>query len=236
MRANIAPISMSRIQRLLASSIGAKVGMAVTGILLSLFVVGHLAGNLLIYKGQQAMNDYARLLQGLGPWLWVIRAGLLAVFALHVVLALTLRSRNRTARPDRYVKEHVNVATFASRYMVMTGLLILAFVALHLAHFTLRWLQPVPLLEDGHVDVYGVVLQGFRNPVYAGLYVAAMVMLGLHLQHGLQSVFQTLGFRHPGYTPGIVNLCRLVAIVVAVGYASIPVTILLGLTGAEGAS
>jgi succinate dehydrogenase / fumarate reductase cytochrome b subunit len=210
--------------------------MAVTGILLSFFVIGHLMGNLLVYKGPKAMNDYAAFLQGLGAWLWVIRGGLLAIFVLHIVLALKLRSRNRTARPDRYVKETTIQATWASRYMVLTGLLVLAFVALHLAHFTLRWLGEAPKLEDGHVDVYAMVVAGFRNPAYAAIYVAAMGILGLHLFHGLQSVFQTLGFRHPGYTPTIVKVCSTVAIALALGYISIPVAILLGLTGAEGAS
>lgn len=237
---------MSRIQRLVTSSIGAKVGMAVTGILLSLFVVGHLVGNLLIFKGREAMNDYAALLQGLGPWLWVIRSGLLAVFAAHVVLGLQLKLRNRAARPDRYVKEHVNVATWASRYMVLTGLTVLAFVLLHLAHFTLGWVDPASYqlhetvirggVEVERHDVYGMVIAGFRQPVYVGLYAVAMVLLGLHLYHGLQSVFQTLGVRHPAYTPFLVFACRAIASVLAAGYLSIPVTILLGLTGAEGAS
>lgn len=227
---------MSRIQRLVASSVGAKFGMAVTGILLSLFVVGHLMGNLLVYKGRTAMNDYAALLQSLGAWLWVIRAGLLAVFVVHITFALKLKFANMAARPDRYVKETTVQATWASRYMVLTGLLVLAFVALHLMHFTLRWLGEVPRLDDGHADVYDMVIAGFRNPVYVVIYIVAMALLGLHLFHGLQSVFQTLGFRHPGYTPTVEIVCRVIACALALGYITIPVSIYLGLTGAEAAS
>lgn len=210
--------------------------MSVTGTLLSLFVIGHMVGNMLIYKGRDAMNEYAALLQGLGLWLWVIRTAMLTIFTVHVVLALMLRARNRSARPDRYVRETTIRATWASRYMVMTGLMVLAFVALHLAHFTVRCLGEVPTLADGHVDVYGMVIAGFQDPLYAGIYVVAMVLLGLHLFHGLQSVFQTLGLRHPGYTPAIVNVCYAVAIAIPLAYISIPVTVLLGLTGAEAAS
>ncbi|MGA1522965.1 MAG: succinate dehydrogenase cytochrome b subunit [Planctomycetota bacterium] len=237
---------MSRFQRLLASSIGAKVGMAVTGILLSFFVVGHLMGNLLVYQGRQAVNDYAAFLKGLGPWLWVVRAGLLGVFVLHIVLAIQLKRRNQAARTVGYAKDHVTVATFASRYMVLTGLCIAAFVLLHLAHFTLGWIDPTShavtekVIQGGveieRHDVYAMVVAGFRQPVYVAIYVAAMVLLGLHLFHGLQSLFQTLGVRHPGYTPTIVRACRLAAIALSAGYISIPVGVLLGLTGAEGAS
>src|SRR5690606_19309351 len=133
---------MSSTDRLLATSIGSKFGMALSGILLSLFVVGHLAGNLLVYGGRAATNDYAELLKGFGPWLWLARAFLLAALVVHVALGIRLARRNRSARPERYVTSDPDRATWASRSMVLTGLLVLAFIVLHLAHFTFGFVEP----------------------------------------------------------------------------------------------
>lgn len=231
---------MSRLSKFLASTIGAKVVVAVTGILLSLFIVGHLAGNLLVFKGQDAVNGYAASLQSLGPALWLIRAALLAVLLLHVVLALLLKRRNQGARPVSYVHESTVEASWASRHMVLTGLLVLAFLLLHLAHFTVGWLDPKyfdmeQTLASGEVrhDVYGMVVMGFHDNVYVVLYLVAMALLGLHLSHGLHSLFQTLGVRHAAYTPLIEKVGRTVAWILAIGYMAIPLTIRLGLVGTD---
>ena len=237
---------MSRFRRILASSIGAKVGMALTGILLSLFVVGHLIGNLLVWKGRTAMNDYAEMLKGLGPWLWVIRLGLFAVFASHVALGVMLKRRNATARPIGYRKDFTIQASFASRSMVVTGLLVLAFVAMHLMHFTLGWLEPAKyaLREDvvrlgvtvARHDVYGMLIAGFHNELFVGLYLLAMAVLGLHLSHGLSSLFQSLGLRHPAYVRALECGGRVIAWALALTYMTIPLAVRLGFVGAEAVS
>ena len=234
---------MSSTDRSLMASIGAKFWIAVTGILLSLFVVAHLAGNLLVYGGRAATNDYAEMLKSLGPWLWLARAGLLAALVLHVGLGLRLAARNRGARPQAYVKSDRDRATWASRSMALTGALLLVFILLHLAHFTLGFIEPSAFalretgIRGGEVferhDVYAMLVSGFRSPIYVVSCLAGMVILGLHLFHGLQSLFQTLGFRHASYVKPLVFTCRALAILLALGFASIPIAVLLGLTGNE---
>lgn len=239
------PTGMSKISRFLTSTIGAKVAMAVTGLLLSLFVVAHLLGNLLVFKGREAMNDYAQMLQHLGIWLWVARLGLLALFATHIALAIRLRARNQAARPVRYVAEHTIQASFASRTMILSGLLILAFVAMHLMHFTLGWLEPSKYalhetvkqngVEVVRHDVFAMVVAGFHNDLFVLLYLVCMVVLGLHLSHGLSSLFQSLGLRHPAYVKGVQLGGRLVAVALAAGFSLIPLAVRLGFCGAGGA-
>ncbi|MBK8976601.1 MAG: succinate dehydrogenase cytochrome b subunit [Planctomycetes bacterium] len=234
---------MSRLTKFLGSTVGAKFVVAVTGTLLSLFVVGHLAGNLLLFRGRDAMNTYAESLQHLGAALWLIRGGLLAVFATHIVLAIRLKLRNQSARPAGYAHEATVQASWASRSMVLTGLVVLAFVLMHLAHFTLGWLEPTKyavhetvgsgdLLRERH-DVYAMVVLGFRSDLFVALYVVAMVVLGLHLSHALQSLFQSFGFRSPSFTPVIERVCGTVAWVLAAGFLLIPLAVRLDLVGTE---
>ncbi len=235
---------MQSLLRFLGSTVGAKFLMALTGVLLALFVVGHLSGNFLLYKGQDAMNDYAEMLQGLGPALWIVRLGLLAVFATHIYYGIRLKRRNAAARPVNYAHEDTIQASFASRSMILTGLVVLAFVAMHLAHFTLGWLDAEAydlkqtVQRDGQPferhDVFGMVVAGFHNDVFVILYAFAMVVLGLHLSHGLHSLFQTLGFRHPAYTPWIERIGRGLAWVLAVGFLSIPLAVRFGFIAAAG--
>lgn len=217
--------------------------MAVTGVLLALFVVGHLVGNLLVFAGRGAMNDYAETLKHLGGGLWVIRTGLLAILVTHVATGLVLRARNAAARPVPYAVNHTIQASFASRSMVLTGLLVLAFLALHLAHFTLGWLEPAKYALTETVvtagvtsvrqDVFGMVVAGFHNDAFVAVYVAAMVVLGAHLSHGLSSLFQSLGLRHPAYASGMERGGRIVAWLLATGFILIPLSVRLGLAGVE---
>ena len=222
----------NRIARLLASSIGGKLLVAVTGVLLLGFVVTHLLGNLLLLQGQDALNAYAAWLKSL-PVLWVARAGLLAIFVAHIGQAIRLTFANQAARPIPYAHPRASKnSTFASRSMIYTGLTIVAFVIYHLLHFTFGLIQPdaydaVDAL--GRHDVYGMVVAGFSHPAIAISYVVAMLLLGVHLLHGVQSVFQTLGVRGPRYEALIQKLSMGTAVVVFLGNASIPLTILLGL-------
>ena len=202
-----------------ASTVGGKFLVALTGLALTGFVIVHMAGNLQIFLGAEAINEYAKKLKDLGPLLWIARIGLLVVFVIHIWLALRLKIRSREARPIGYAHEQTVQASFASRSMVLSGLLILAFTLFHIAHYTLGAVQPVPaevvkdgtpaqvetkevsMLElrdaKGRHDVYRMMILGFTNPLIAILYIVAQLVLMLHLSHGVASLFQTLGLNSP---------------------------------------
>ncbi len=223
--------SMAWIQNLWRSSIGGKLVMAVTGLLLFGFLVTHLVGNLLLFGGPEAINSYAQGLKDLGPLLWVARIGLLAVFVLHVITALRLQSSNREARPQEYIYQASVQASCASRYMLLTGLVVLVYLLYHLMHFTFGWIQPGEFSRldiEGRHDVYTMVVQGFRHPVIALTYVAAQVLLFLHLRHGLHSAFQSLGVRHPRYSPLIETGGMLLALLIPAGNILIVVAVAIG--------
>ena len=217
--------------RLIRSSIGAKLVMALTGVLLLGFVVGHLLGNLQMFAGQDKFNEYAALLQGLGPGLWAVRSGLLVIFVLHVVTAFRLTRENKAARPKAYRIEQTDRATRASRSMLVTGLIILAYLVYHLAHLTLGWIYPTYHgLEDslGRHDVYSMTVLGFQVWWITLTYAVAIVALGLHLGHGISSFFQTLGWNHPRYNDLITRLGPALAVLIVAGYLSIPLAVLAG--------
>lgn len=223
---------MGRFANVLQSSIGAKVGMAVTGILLVLFIISHLIGNLLMFAGPEATNAYAKGLKDLGPLLWMARVGLLVVFMVHVGSALRLWRLNRAARPQPYAVVDSSVVTYAGRSIVLTGALVLAFALYHLLHFTLFATNPeFAQLQDaqGRHDVYRMVISGFRNVAVSGVYIVSMIFLGLHLSHGVTSLFQSLGVNSPSYNPFIKRLGPWSGVVIAAGFASIPLAVLAGL-------
>ena len=223
---------MSWISSLWRSSVGGKVTMAVTGLLLYLFVIAHLLGNLQIFAGPDKLNGYALMLKNLGPMLWFARIGLAAIFVLHVVTGIRLARANRSARPVRYECEDTMKATWASRSMVLSGLSVLGFVVYHLLHFTLGVTNPEHFAlrtADGHHDVYAMVVKGFSNPAISGAYIAFQLMLFFHLSHGFQSLMQTLGIHHGRYTPLVKRLGWLLAAAVAGGNIFIPVAVLMGM-------
>lgn len=217
----------------LFSSIGKKTVVAVTGIGLVLFAIGHLAGNLTIYFGPDVINAYALKLKELGPLLWVIRAGLLATVALHIYFTMLLWAENQRARPQKYAVADPLSTTVFARTMRLTGLFILAFVVFHLAHFTLHWVDPAygtytTLLHGKDVhDVYRMVITGFANPWVSGFYVLALFLLAMHLSHGVSSLFQTLGLTNKKLRPLYEWTARVLAWALFIGYASIPLSILL---------
>lgn len=218
------------------SSVGRKALVALTGLGLLGFVIAHMLGNLQVFAGPEALNAYAAQLKGLGPLLWVMRGGLLAVFAVHVVLALKLAGESKAARPQPYARDVGNVqAGKATKTMVLTGCTIAAFVLYHLAHFTWGVVHPghhgVPLDEQGRHDVYAMVVTGFQEPLVSGLYLVAMALLAVHLFHGVSSTLQTLGLNSPRHRPLIDRIGRGLALVIFLGNASMPLAILLGLIG-----
>ena len=217
------------------SSLGSKYLMAVTGVMLYGFLVAHLLGNLLIFSGNpEDINNYAVALKEL-PYglLWIMRGGLVAIFLLHIRTAIKLTKANRQARPVPYAKPSTIQATFASRHMVLTGLLILAFVIYHLCHFTfLSVFDTGPHIDAlGRADVYSMVIEGFRQPLVSISYLLAMVVLGLHLSHGMTSLFQSLGINHPRYDDLIKKIGPVFGWGLSVVNMSIPVSIWFGIVG-----
>ena len=207
--------------------------VAVTGIILILFVIGHLLGNLQIFLGPDWINGYSQHLRDLGPLLWAARIGLLALLVVHLYFTISITLENKAARPHAYVDREYVKATFASRHMVMSGLIVLAFIVYHIAHFTVRVTDPrFGLLKAdplGHYDVYSMMAYGFQNYYVSAFYVLGLFLLALHLSHGSSSFFQSLGFNDKKLTPRLALGGRIFAWLLFLGYTSIPVAILLGL-------
>jgi len=217
---------MQRAATFLGSSIGKKVVMAATGVVLFGFVVGHMVGNLQVYLGARALNEYGEFLRHVlhGQGLWIARAGLLVAVLLHIWAATALTLANRSARPVGYREWQARESTYASRTMVWSGAILAVFILYHLAHFTTGAAHP-DFVEG---DVYRNLVIGFTNPYASAFYILAMLALGLHMYHGVWSMLQTLGLSHPQWNP----LRRLAALtftaLVVVGNISIPVAVLTG--------
>jgi succinate dehydrogenase / fumarate reductase cytochrome b subunit len=212
--------------------------VAITGIILILFVIGHLLGNLQIFLGPGWINGYSEHLRELGPLLWIIRGSLLIVVLVHIYFTIGLAIDNRRARPERYVQKHVVKATFASRSMVLSGLTLLAFIIYHLLHFSFRVADPrfarIPVDPLKHYDVYSMMIYGFRDPIVSSFYIFAMFLLCLHLSHGSSSWFQSLGMNNEKLTPRLARAGRIFAWLIFLGYTSIPVGVLLRLVKLPG--
>ena len=207
------------------ATIGKKVVMAVTGIILVGWIIGHVLGNLLVFRGPAALNEYAALLKSNAALLWAMRAGLLITVVLHVVAAVQLVRHEAASRPVRYAKRVPQESTFASRTIRWGGLIIAVFVVYHLLHFTTGTLHP----SFSHTDVYGNMLSGLSVPWVAAIYLVAVAALGLHLYHGVWSAFQTLGISGPTMTVARRRLAIGIAGIVYLGFTAIPVAILFGL-------
>jgi succinate dehydrogenase / fumarate reductase cytochrome b subunit len=220
-----------QLMRLLSDSIGRKVVMAITGLLMVLFVVGHLLGNLSIFAGADGINTYAAKLHSLPVVVWITRVVMLAAVAFHIVISIQITLENRASSPTAYAVDRKLRATFAGRNMIWTGLILGAFVVYHLFHFTVRSLPGTVLVQDGQgrFDVFAMVSDAFRHGAIAIVYVVAMLGLFFHLSHGIQSTFQSLGLNNPKTMPGFNTGGRLLSVLFLVGYGSIPVLILVGL-------
>ena len=221
---------MNLFSRAYHSSLGKKYVMAITGLLLFLFVVAHMAGNLQVYLGREQMNAYAELLQSKQGLLWTARAGLFVIAVLHVISALQLAAENRAARPESYA-EGKPIATLASRTILVSGLIVFAFIIYHLLHFTLGVTNPdfVDLHDAaGRHDVYAMVVEAFRNPYVSVFYVISMGLLCLHLSHGVSSLFQSLGIRRKTTVASFNRFAQVSAILIFIGNCSIPLSILAG--------
>jgi succinate dehydrogenase / fumarate reductase, cytochrome b subunit len=220
---------MSKKTGFLQTSVGKKYLMAVTGLILIGFVIGHMIGNLQIFAGQDKLNAYAQFLQGLGPLLWVVRLVLLTTFVVHMITAIRIVIENRKARPVPYKVLKTNEASFASRTMKQTGIIILAFTVYHLLHFTIGTIDPSfsQLKENGRHDVYSMVIHGFSSPLVSLAYIASMFLLCLHLSHAFFSIFQTFGLNNPKFDCKLKIVSNILAFVIFIGNSSMPVAVLL---------
>jgi succinate dehydrogenase / fumarate reductase cytochrome b subunit len=222
---------MNLLARAYRSSLGKKYIMAITGLLLFLFVIVHMLGNLQVYIGQDAVNAYAALLKSKPALLWTARAGLFIIAILHILSALQLAAENRAARPEPYA-EGKPIASYAARTILISGLIILAFVVYHLMHFTFGVTNPEFLEMHDRLsrhDVYTMLVDAFRNPWVSVFYIVSMGLLCLHLSHGVSSIFQSLGIRRKKTLAAFNRFAQISAIVIFIGNCSIPISILAGI-------
>ena len=223
------------ITNVFTSSIGKKYIMAITGMALFLFVVLHMLGNLQIFIGPEVLNRYGAFLQGNVELLWPARIVLLVLVVLHIWSAVKLTAENRAARPQAYAQQQLVAASYASRTMLMSGLIIAAFIVYHLLHFTvqvnsinLTGRDFTTLLDaKNRHDIYAMMVIGFKSKVVSLAYVIAMFLLFQHLSHGLGAMFQSLGWKNPAHGPLIARFAEVASWCVFLGYISIPIAILV---------
>jgi succinate dehydrogenase / fumarate reductase cytochrome b subunit len=210
-----------------ASTVGKKIVMAVTGVILFGFVIAHLAGNLQVFEGQAKLDAYGAFLHSIGELLWPARIILLICVTLHIVATVQLALRKKAARPIGYSRKQAIASSYASRTMYWSGPIVLAFIIFHLLHLTAGYIHPGAAYEEGHV--YHNVVSGFQVWWVSLSYIVAISLLGLHLRHGLWSMFQTVGVHQPQYTAALKKAALVIALLIVLGYISIPISVLLGL-------
>lgn len=233
---------MNLITNLFQSSVGKKYIMAITGGCLLLFVLGHLAGNLQIFLGREIINRYAHFLQSNPELIWPVRMGMLVILALHIWAGITLSLENKAARPVAYAQYQPFGSTFASQTMLLSGLMVFAFLGYHLLHYTAK-VQFINLTHQDFAafteklpgpasverpDIFKMMVVGFRKPIVSAFYVLGLALLGVHLSHGASSLFHSLGWRTDAYRPCLDRAARVLALLLFLGYCAIPAAILCG--------
>ncbi len=208
------------------STNGKKAVMAITGAILFLFVIGHLLGNLQVFDGPARLNAYGRFLHNLGELLWIVRGVLILCVVLHIVATVQLWARNRKARPVGYKVKKSVASSYADRTMYWSGPIVLAFVIFHLLEFTAGTIHPESRFIPG--DVYHNVVAGFSVWWVSAWYIFSLILLGMHLRHGIWSMFQSVGLNHPRHTPVLKQAALWIAILITAGYISIPISVLAG--------
>ncbi|MBI1930989.1 MAG: succinate dehydrogenase cytochrome b subunit [Ignavibacteriales bacterium] len=217
----------------LNSSIGKKIIMAITGLSLLFFLVIHLVNNLLLFAGPEVFNKNVEQLESIKPIIRVVEVVLLLIFALHIYNALKLYFENKKAKPLKYaVDASSQNSTFYSRYMTVSGIIILVFLIIHLATFWKTFNFDAHKLEV-EFPFYTIVQDAFANPIISIFYIVVMIFLGIHLNHAFQSAFQTFGLRNKKFTWVIEKFGTLIAIVITIGFASIPVIFYIASLGGK---
>ena len=216
---------LNRAFRFYQATIGKKVVMAVTGVILFGFVVGHLIGNLQVFMGRETLDAYGAFLHhSTHGLIWVFRLVLLASVIAHIVASIQLTRTKMNARPVGYVKTDYSHSTYASRTMMWSGPIVAAFIIFHLLDLT--WGNVNPAFQEGHV--YDNLVASFTRWPVAIAYIVALTLLCIHLYHGIYSMFQSLGASHPKYTPALQRFAKAAAILIWAGYISIPIAVLAG--------
>jgi succinate dehydrogenase / fumarate reductase cytochrome b subunit len=218
-------VSTVAVARFYDSTIGKKAVMAVTGLILFGFLVAHMAGNLQVFLGREVMNHYAETLHANMNLLWAARIILLISVILHTWAAIQLSAVKSAARPIGYVKPGNVQGSAASRTMMLSGPVIALFVIGHLLHLTTGTIHP----QFVELRAYENVVNGFINPVVSILYVVAMILVGFHLSHGIWSMFQSLGFSHPRYTPWLKKFSTVFSWLLILGFIAVPIAVLAGI-------
>ncbi|KAB2877730.1 succinate dehydrogenase cytochrome b subunit [bacterium] len=218
---------------ILWSSVGKKILTGLTGILLTLFVIGHMAGNMSLFIGSVAFNSYTKKLESLGLLLYVIEIGLVSVFVIHAIIGISIYLKKREARPEPYMKSGDasgnTQKTVSSVTMIWTGLIMLVFTVLHL--ITFKYGPHYLTVIDGVAvrDLYRLVIEVFQRPSYTFGYVIVMILLGFHLRHGFWSAFQSLGLTNPRMKAIVYGLGIFLSFLLAIGFLSMPLCIYFGL-------
>jgi len=206
--------------------------MAISGLIMVGFVVVHMLGNTAVFAGADAINTYAAKLHSLGPGLWIFRAVMLGAVVVHLWLGVSLTFENSSARPIGY-KQKQNLKTgMAATTMIYSGLLLLAFIVYHLLHFTIRTIDTsykTMVLPDGHMNVFAMVQSGFSQNFTVVVYVVAMIILLLHLSHGIASTLQSIGWNNDKVQPVIEKIGKALAFILLVGFAAVPLSVLFGI-------
>ena len=221
---------MSRVVTVLSSQVGRKLLTGLTGLGLTVFVIGHLLGNLQIIVSSDLFNKYAYSLESLGPILWVIEVGLVVLFAVHIAIGVSISKQKRKARPVNYAVYNSagkpSYQTSSSKSMMVTGSVLLIFLIIHVATFKFGvGLTEYTTIVNGVEmrDLYRNVYEVFQNPLYVALYVGVMVLLGMHLRHGVWSAIQSLGALNKKYRPTIYTVGVSLAATIALGFLVLPV-------------
>jgi len=223
-----------KIMQLWSNAVGKKILMAITGFGMLGFVIVHLLGNSSIFIGPDGINAYAMHLHSLPPLVWSFRSVMLALFSIHVFLGIQLTLQNSAAKPEPYAIKKSLCTTFAAKNMIWTGVLIGAFLVYHLLHFTAQITNP-EISSDrnldamGRPDVFKMVVLSFQQVLISLIYCVALIALALHLTHGIQSCFQTVGLNNEKALPLIVKAAMVAAVILFLGYLSIPTVILTGI-------
>lgn len=214
------------------ASITKKVTMSLIGLFLAMFLVVHLVINLmLLLPDDGVMFRAAADFMGTNPLIQIFEKVLFLAFAIHMILGVILWFQNKKARPTSYYKANVSETSFLSKFMIHTGIIIFIFLVLHFIHFyfmKVHVVAPHYLLENGHPDFYLEAINLFKQPLYTVIYVLSFLALGFHLNHALQSAFQSLGWEHSKYTPFIKGMSTAFALLITIGFSIIPICILLG--------
>lgn len=222
--------SMKKILHHYQTSIGRKQIVAVTGLVLIFFLVGHLAGNLFLFAGPEAFNNYAKKLASLRPGLYVVEILLAVIFLIHIFVTYLLVLENVRSRPQPYhVRGGKAERSFAAQIMPFTGSVIMVFVAYHLWDFTFTAHDGAQsILKDGkNYGLYGLVYNAFSDPLHSTIYIIAMACIGFHLSHAIESFCQTFGWNHPKYTPRIRWFSNFFGMLIGWAYSAIPLYVLL---------